>query len=90
MSEKYKIIVKGKVQGVFFRDYTKKKADSMGLKGTVQNLSDGSVKIVVEHTENIQDFIDWCWMGSPASSVEDVELEKFNSDEEFSSFEILL
>ena len=90
MSTKHEINVKGKVQGVFFRDYTKQKADSLGLKGTVQNMPDGSVKIVVEDGPGINEFIDWCWQGSPASEVEDVDVTKYDSDEEFSSFQILL
>lgn len=89
MSTKHQIYVKGKVQGVFFRDYTKKKADQLGLKGTVQNMPDGSVKIIVQDAPGVEEFIDWCWQGSPASEVEDVEINKYNSEEEFSSFETL-
>ena len=39
------VIVYGKVQGVFFRDTTRRIARQMGLKGTVKNLSDGTVEI---------------------------------------------
>jgi len=38
-------IVHGKVQGVFFRDTTERKATSMGISGTVKNLPDGTVEI---------------------------------------------
>lgn len=89
MSTKHEIYVKGKVQGVFFRDFTKQKADSLGLKGTVQNMPEGYVKIVVEDAPGVNEFIEWCWEGSPASEVKDVEVTKYDSDEKFNSFQIL-
>lgn len=45
------IIITGNVQGVFFRAKTKEHADSLGLKGYVRNLSDGSVEICVAGEE---------------------------------------
>lgn len=41
------LIVKGTVQGVFFRAKTKKHADALGVKGYVKNLPDGSVEICI-------------------------------------------
>ncbi|MFW5990632.1 MAG: acylphosphatase [Candidatus Nanoarchaeia archaeon] len=85
-----KIRVTGKVQGVFFRDYTKKKAVQLGIKGTVKNKEDGSVEIIADENENIQKFIDWCWEGSPASRVDNVEISQIELPEKFNSFEVLL
>ncbi len=45
------LIVKGRVQGVFFRAKTKKHADNLGLKGYVKNLSDGTVEICITGEE---------------------------------------
>jgi acylphosphatase len=74
MSSKH-IIVRGKVQGVFFRYYTQKKAKELGLVGDVQNLSNGNVAIRVSGNENkIKEFIAWCHHGSPASSVSNIEI----------------
>jgi acylphosphatase len=71
------ISVKGKVQGVFFRAYTKKKAEELGLNGFVKNVKDGSVYIEAEGEENILiEFINWCYKGSPGSKVESVESAK--------------
>ena len=45
------LIVRGRVQGVFFRAATKKHADRLGLKGYVRNLSNGVVEICIEGEE---------------------------------------
>ncbi len=67
----------GRVQGVFFRKYTRDEAIRIGsLNGFVRNLRDGSVEIVVEgHERKIQGLIEWCRsQGSPWSSVKNVEV----------------
>jgi acylphosphatase len=67
------ISVAGKVQGVFFRASTKKKADELGIKGLVKNQRDGTVFIEAEGEEFIMnEFIKWCWKGSIPSKVTDV------------------
>lgn len=68
------LVIHGKVQGVFFRKYTKEKAQSLKLKGTVKNLPNGSVDIIAQGDEDrLRIFIEWCHRGSPASKVENVE-----------------
>ena len=42
----------GKVQGVFFRDYTKRKADELNLVGWVRNIPDGTVEAVISGRES--------------------------------------
>jgi acylphosphatase len=67
------IIVKGIVQGVFFRKYTKQKADELQITGWVRNKENGDVEIMAQATiEALQQFINWCRMGSPKSVVKDV------------------
>ena len=46
------LIVSGRVQGVFFRDNTRKKAIELGLNGYAKNLPDGNVEIVAEGSED--------------------------------------
>lgn len=78
------IRVIGKVQGVFFRMYTKKKALSLGLAGWVSNEDDGSVSIVVEGEESkVEELISWCHHGSPWAKVLKVEdrEEKYSGEE---------
>ncbi len=81
------MVVKGLVQGVSFRVYTKKKAISLGLTGYVRNLSSGDVEVVAEGKRNqLLQLIKWLRKsGSPASNVTDVminwseELENYNN-----------
>lgn len=70
-----KIIVHGKVQGVYFRKSTAEKAELLGVKGYVMNLSDGAVQIEAEGSQAVMDeFIEWCYIGSPMSSVTKIEV----------------
>lgn len=65
--------VRGKVQGVFFRDTAEKKAGSLSINGFVQNDPDGSVYIEAEGEDHqIEQFIEWCHIGPPAAEVEEV------------------
>jgi acylphosphatase len=71
----YNIWVRGKVQGVFFRKYTRQKAMTLGLTGFVRNEADGSVYIEAEgDDEKLEMFRDWCRTGSPSSRVSSVEV----------------
>jgi acylphosphatase len=71
----YSIIVSGKVQGVFYRQNTKEKAITIGITGTVENLSTGQVKIIATGTkEQIEVLINWCKQGPPKAKVTAVEI----------------
>lgn len=52
MNHCYHVIARGRVQGVFFRSTVKKKADLYHLKGTVENLADGSVEMYLFGAED--------------------------------------
>jgi acylphosphatase len=87
MQKTVAITVRGKVQGVWFRRYTLEKAQQLQLKGTVKNTADGDVFIIATGTEDqLADFVEWCWMGSPKSkvtsvTVEDIQLMRFEGFE---------
>jgi acylphosphatase len=84
------IIVKGKVQGVFFRKSTREKAVSIGLKGTVENLPDGSVFILASgENDLIDNFIRWCESGPPRAIVTEILLEERQVNASFQDFSIL-
>lgn len=71
------IIVRGKVQGVFFRQSTKDAAKKLGISGTVKNNSDGTVYIVAEGEMNqLEKFISWCKTGPPRADVVGVEVNE--------------
>ena len=73
----YKIIVKGKVQGVSYRFSIHSKALKLGLTGLVKNLHDGSVYIEAEgDEEKVNKLIEWCYVGPPRSKVTEVFAEE--------------
>lgn len=83
------ITVRGKVQGVWFRSYTLEKAQQLQLTGTVKNTTDGDVFIIATGTEDqIADFVECCWMGSPKSKVTSVTVED-RQLLEFEGFEVV-
>ena len=82
------ITVKGKVQGVFYRQSTKEKARELGITGKVMNLDNGDVQIIATGTEErINQFIEWCRQGPPRANVTGLEAEEINL-QEFNNFQI--
>ncbi|MFW2366352.1 MAG: acylphosphatase [Desulforhopalus sp.] len=81
--------VEGRVQGVFFRDYTRNQALQLHLKGWVRNLRDGSVEAVLHgRKEDIALLLERIHEGSPNSRVDNVHISHHESDEVFTNFEI--
>ncbi|NLI00651.1 MAG: acylphosphatase [Chthonomonadales bacterium] len=71
-----RIIVRGRVQGVWFRESTKQTAVALGLVGTVRNLMDGSVEIIAEGPRNRLEALEvWARRGPDAAHVEEMEVE---------------
>lgn len=82
------ISVSGRVQKIGFRYSTLEVADQLGIVGFVQNLSDGSVYIEAEGTEeSVETFIAWCHHGPRWAHVDKVEVEKAEM-KNFTIFEI--
>ncbi len=72
-----RIIVRGKVQGVFYRNWTMVTARSLRLTGWVRNLSSGEVEILaIGPAEKVDDLERQCWEGPYAAKVEEVTSEK--------------
>lgn len=80
--------VHGKVQGVMFRDFVGKQADRMRLKGSVKNLPDGTVEVVVQGGEHdLKRFIEHMRHGSSTARVTEVDEEWRKPEEIFTAFE---
>ncbi|MGB9965475.1 acylphosphatase [Halobacterium sp. CBA1126] len=78
MSERTRarVLVSGKVQGVYFRANTREQARERGVDGWVRNLRDGRVEAVFEGPEeDVEAMVEWCHEGSPAADVEAVDAE---------------
>ena len=68
-----RVLVSGRVQGVFFRYSCAREAAANRLRGTVRNLPDGRVEAVFQGaTHAVQRLISWCHDGPPAARVADV------------------
>ncbi len=83
MSERTRarVLVSGKVQGVYFRANTREQARERGVDGWVRNLRDGRVEAVFEGpAEAVEAMVEWCHEGSPAARVDDVEAEYANPE----------
>ena len=69
-------IVRGRVQGVWFRKFTKEVAERLGISGEVRNLSDGSVEVKASvGEESWEEFIKALKKGPPLARVDSIEIE---------------
>jgi acylphosphatase len=69
-----RVLVSGRVQGVYFRANTRDTARAEGVDGWVKNLRDGRVEAVFEGpADAVESMVEWCHTGSPAADVSDVE-----------------
>ena len=83
------IIIKGDVQGVFFRSETKKHADALNIKGWVRNNSDNSLEIIAEgEEENLKQLLNFCHKGPSSSQVIKIKIEKEEYKKEFDEFSV--
>lgn len=83
------LIVKGKVQGVFYRASAKEKAKKLGVNGWVKNTEEGNVEIVCEAAEDkIIDFVNWCKSGPGSAKVESIDVNEIEPGN-FNGFEII-
>jgi acylphosphatase len=70
-----RVVARGRVQGVFFRDATQRKAESAGVAGWVRNRSDGAVEAVFEGDEPaVERMLEFARGGPGRADVEDLEV----------------
>jgi len=84
-----RLVIKGRVQGVWFRDSTRREAVSLGVFGWVKNKRDGSVEALVEGPEeDVKKLISWCHKGPPSARVLKVHETEEDWQGEFRSFDV--
>ena len=84
-----RIIISGRVQGVFYRHNTNQEANRIGVTGWVRNLPSGEVEAVIEgEKDKVTELIEWCRIGPPYSRVDDVSVNWKQYTGEFSHFTI--
>lgn len=82
-------IVKGKVQGVWFRAWTQDMARDMGLKGWVRNLPEGHVETVAQgDQETLERFLESLHDGPPLARVAEIDTNWTAADEKFTNFSV--
>ncbi len=89
MKQAAKILVSGRVQGVFFRATALDVARRLSLTGYVRNLPNGDVEIVAEGDEGaLKGLIDWARHGPAHARVDEVRLEWGEASNWFKRFEM--
>lgn len=84
-----RLLIKGKVQGVFFRATAIEVAEELGVQGWVRNTLDGEVEVMVSGTvDQLQKYIDWCKRGPRRAVVTDVVVSN-EPETDFAGFQVI-
>jgi acylphosphatase len=87
--ERAHVRIAGQVQGVFFRDATRQKAEELNLAGWVKNLPDGRVEAVFEGPpDEVKKMLRWCEEGPQQATVENVDTDIEDPVGDLSGFEV--
>ena len=80
-------VITGRVQLVMFRDFAQRKARKLGVVGSVENLPDGSVKVLAQGSEeNLLKFISYLKKGPILAKVQDISVSWTEAGEFFQNF----
>ncbi len=84
------ISISGKVQGVGFREFAKKRADELEITGYIQNIEDGSLEMIAQgNKESLEIFIEECRKGPMFATITDFKVEWHTQLQDvFTEFEI--
>lgn len=83
-----RVIVQGRVQGVFFRDSVRERARAHGVSGWICNRSDGAVEAVLEgRSDNVEHVVRFCRLGPRQARVDGIDIQD-EAPEGLSGFEI--
>lgn len=88
--KQFRIIVKGEVQSELFKEYVKREAERLNLKGYARTLDDGDLKILAQGDEkDLLELADKCKTGPGGFRVDKVLAMRRPLTAKFSSFEIM-
>jgi len=89
-TRRVRLIISGRVQGVFFRVSLRDRAMDLGVSGWARNNSDGTVEALIEGERGkVDQLINWCWNGPPNSNVQNISKREDSTDLDLSSFDII-
>jgi acylphosphatase len=84
-----RLVIKGKVQGVFYRASAREMAEKLGITGWIKNNAEGDVEALITGSQhNIDHFVSWCWQGPARARVDTVEVKK-EEERSFDSFQVI-
>jgi acylphosphatase len=84
-----RLLIRGRVQGVFYRASCREEAAARGLEGWVRNLPDGDVEALFQGPEDrVRDMIKWCYAGPPFARVSKIELTHEEPRDDLQGFRI--
>ena len=87
--KRIRVVISGKVQGVFFRAAARRAAADLNLTGWVRNMDDGRVEAVLEGEDaDVNKMIEWCKVGPPSALVENVTTSEEHYTGGFHDFSI--
>jgi len=87
--KRYHMVVSGKVQGVFYRDFARREAEKLGITGYVKNLGDGNVEMVAEgNDEALKKFVSACKKGPLMAFVKNIDVKDGSVTGEFKDFDL--
>ncbi len=89
MSQRVELRVEGVVQGVYYRESTRREATRLGLVGWVRNTRDGAVELVAEGPPAaLESLVQWCRRGPPAARVDALTRSDLAATGEFTEFHV--
>ncbi len=87
--ERARVTISGQVQGVFFRDSAREKAEDLGLAGWVKNAPDGRVEALFQGpSRKVREMVEWCEHGPSQASVESVDADFEEAYGDLEGFEV--
>lgn len=76
-TERRHLVVRGRVQGVYYRESCRREADRLGVAGWARNLPNGAVEVVIEgEPEAVENLVRWCRHGPPHALVSAVDVTR--------------
>ena len=90
MNSRAHIFIQGKVQGVFYRSWTRSTAESLELTGWVKNLEDGRVEAIFEGEKGkVEEMVAKCKKGSKVSEVTHIDVNWEDAIGDFVDFKVI-
>ena len=88
--KRVRLVIEGRVQGVWFRDSTRREAQALGVRGWVKNRPDGAVEVLAEGPAgSVKTLVEWCHHGPSHARVTRVRETEETWQGEFDSFDIV-